>query len=363
MDLQARQVRGADGQPVAPWLDKEAWWSVRAPRLGSSDVAAMLGRSEYSAPWGVYDRVVLGVTEDVDSADTRRGTKQEPVALQTFTERYGLQVEACFMIHHHEAEWIVSDVDGLIRLPSDLPDVIAESPMWAPIIALGGVGVVEAKAPRIARFYQYKEEGLPEDKVLQMQHHMMVTGAAWGVFVIYCAEYDDLVAFPVLRDEELCAWLLEAERRWWRDHVVAGVRPQRPAPEPPRWPAKVPGEAALRFDEEWMERAQLVAIRYHELQEAQAAYAETEAHLLTLLNAEDTHVAGGGVTVKRRTTSPQRRKDFKALAAALLAARKDGDPDAVLAIDPNDEAFTYLTTPSEKVEVVVTAQNPMEVMA
>lgn len=358
-------VMGHDGRPVGPSIDREAWKAVRAPLIGSSDVAAILAQDEYSGPWDVFDRILHGDWDDGgEGADIRRGNRQEANARAVFCERFGLQALPLPMVAHPKDARIATDVDAIIPRPEQWPDAIRESPLWEQLLDHAGPGWLELKVPRVGRFYQYKEEGLPRRYIIQGQHHGAVTGLSWGAFAFYTPEFDDLIAFPVLQDAEFSGWLLGAIGRWYDKHITGRVRPERPAPPPPRWPKKIRGEADEPRRDEWDERAELVVLRHYELEEARKNYQETEAHLLELLlGSDEQHVAGGGVTVKRWSTPSQHRTDWKAVRSAIKLAQQEEDTDALLALDPDDEAFKYDTTPSEKIEVVVRAPNPMEVMA
>jgi hypothetical protein len=355
-------VLAAGGGFVGPTIEREAWKRIRGPLLGSSDMAAILGQDEYVGAWDVFDRIMLGDWDDAEGADIRRGNRQEANARAVFCERFGLDVLPLPMVAHPRDPRLVTDVDGLILRPDTWPEAVRESPLWEAVLEQEGPGWCELKVPRVGTFYRYREEGLPRRYIIQGQHHGGATGLGWGVFAFYTPEFDDLVAFPVLQDTEFTEWLLGAAGRWYDRHIVGRARPERPAPPPARWPAKVPGEAVQRTDDGWMLQADLLVLRHYELEQAKQDYTDTEAALIALLGEKDTHVAGGGVTVTRRSTKSQTRTDNGAVRAALKLAQQAGDTEALLALDPDDEAFKYKTESSEKIEVVVRAPNPMEIM-
>lgn len=356
-------VYGPNGETLGPHLDRDLWKSVRGPLIGSSDSPAIVGRNEYVGPWDVWDRIVLGEWNDPpdDSepgADIRRGNRQEANALQRFQEVHQIDVVRAGMLAHPDEPRVVADVDALIPVPDEWPDVIRASDLWSVVIELGGPGVLEAKVPRKGKFYRIREEGLPADWLVQGQHHGLVTGCRWGVFNVYTPEFDDVTAFPFVVDVEWCAWLLGTLRKWHDRHVRGLSRPDRFAPPPARWPTKVPGVATLREDDAWMDAATVLTMRHYELEEAQKAHAEAQAAVLALLDEEGQHVAGGGVTVRRYSTPSQTRTDTKALLAKIRLAQLQGDAEALLTLDPN--AHTFQTRSSEKVKVDVFGPNPFE---
>ena len=360
--LASRIVRDSNGDAVNPMVNREAWKSVRWSCLGSSDMPAIFGQDEYREPWNIWDRIVLGDWDDAKGGDIRRGIKQEKVARQTFVDRTGLDVLALPMIRHPDNPRIVTDTDGLVINPGEKnwPDMVRESEVWSPVAAFKGHGWMELKVPRIPRFYQFKEEGLPRAHIIQAQTHGLVTGLDWGFFAFYTPEYDELVAFPVLTDWDFCDWLLKSATEWLEYHVDLKVRPERSPPPPPKWPDPIPGEATPRDDKEWMLWSDVMVAKHYDFLEAERDKKETEEKVLSLLGEGDQHVAGNGVKVTRKSTTSQRRMDWKKFRAAYKIAQKRMDLRALKHLDPDSDEFKYSTATSEKVKVDVFAPNPME---
>jgi len=361
-ELTSRIVKDANGDSVNPMVNREAWKAARFPTLGSSDMPAVVGRDPYRESWEIWDRIVLGDWPEIDNSDIRRGVKQEKVARQTFMERTGLDTLALPMVRHRDTARIVTDTDGLVLPPTDgkWPQQILDSEVWSAVKGMKGPGWLEIKVPRIARFYQFKEEGIPVSHVIQAQNHGMVTGLDWGFFVFYTAEYDDLIAFPVLTDWDFCGYLLPTALGWLEQYVDAEVRPERPMPPPAKWPDPIPGEATIRTDPAWMDATDVLIYKHYEAEEAEQHRAEAESDVIDLLGEGEQHVAGNGVKVTRKSTTSQRRTDWKKFRAALKLAQKNGDVDALKALDPDGEEWKYNTATNEKVKVEVFASNPME---
>ena len=341
---------------VAPYLDRAKWGEERFPRIGSSDVGAILGLDEYRTAGDVWDRIVLGEHDDSDGADARRGRKFESAAVETFVERFpGVRVRRCPMRMHPEHDFMVTDVDRLIESMPEWPESLA-----ALMAAQSGPGSLEVKVPRVANFYRMREEGLPLKYIVQHQHQMGTTGWGWGVFAFYTPEYDDVIAFPVLRDSEFIELMNAQLVDWWNTHIFKRVRPERPMPAPARWPAKVPGQAFRMESPEWEEAVLQLVDAKADLERATMHHEDAERALLTLLPADQPLVAGAGATVKRYSTLSQRRFDAKAFKAAVLLAQREGDADTLFALDPNDDAFHFQTQPSDKVDVRLVAAKAAE---
>lgn len=334
---------------VAPYHDKEAWLEEREPCVGSTDIAAILGKDPYKTDAKVWDRIVLGEREEVDGGDVRRGTKQEPIAVETFCDHYGLtlsQVRRHPMRRHSDYPWMVTDVDRMIVTLDEWPEAFA-----ALMEPQEGPGAMEVKVPRVPRFYEFRDDGLPLTHVVQHQHHFAVTGWRWGIFAFYTPEYDDLIAFPVLRDDEFIDLMIPRVVRWWERHVVAKERPTRPAPGPPKWPERPKGVAERREDPAWQAAADFYRLADSEAARTKINLEAAEEQIGALLEDGDQHVAGGGIVVKRYSTAQQRRFDTKAFLAAVKLAQQEGDADALLELDPDDDAFYYLTNTREKINI------------
>jgi hypothetical protein len=359
-------IYGPEGRLVSPQHNRQEWKTIRGPCVGSSDLPALLGHDEYQGPWQIWDRITLGIWDDSDNADIRRGNRQEPNAIQRFTEEFGLQTESAGMIHHPEDKRIVSDLDAIVCRPLALdlwPEIIRDNPLWDHVrMNCQGDGALEAKVPRTARYFQYRDEGMLKAHAIQMQHHLEVSGLEWGVLTFYNPEYDQSIAFPVVREPKIGEWIREQIPAWYRRYVDTRERPMRPIPPPPVWPATPPGIAVVREDPEWMNQAVLLRLRYYELLEAQEAYDDTEKALLALTGdgEEDCHITGGGIVVKKWQPAARRNWDRKRFEAKLKLAQMEGDIDAVMALDPSAEDYYYKNEQKRKVEVKVVGPNPAE---
>jgi len=351
------------GERVSPQRNREEWKKVRGPLIGSSDLPALLGHDEYKGPWQVWDRIALGIWDDPENADIRRGNRQEQNALMRFYEEFNLTVRPEGMIRHPDDSRIVSDLDGLVIRPERWPEVIRDNPLWDHVRDhCSGDGALEAKVPRTPKYFTYRDEGMLKSHAIQMQHHLEVAGLEWGVLTFYNPEYDQSIAFPVVREPRIGEWIRTQIPAWYERYVEPRERPMRPIPPPPVWPAKVPGIATVREDPEWVDSATLLRLRYYELLEAQEGYDDTEKALLALTgdDEKDCHVVGGGVVVKKWQPNARRNWDRGRFEAKLKLAQMNEDLEAVLALDPADEEFYYKNEQKRKVEVKVVGPNPAE---
>lgn len=338
--------------------NREEWKHVRGPFIGSSDVAAVFGLSEWAGPWDVWDRIVLGQWDDrTPGGDMRRGTKQEPTAMQRFEEVYGIPLTPLDMVHHPDHYELVSDVDAVIYPPVEWPEELKANPLWEPLIAVAENGspiAVEVKSPRSSNYMKMKDEGLALPYVIQMQHHLAVTGFEAGIFAIYDAQFDDVYPFPVIPHPEFQKQIITLLPQWYETHVRGHKRPDRPLPQPGKWPPRPKGEGDPVQGEEANELAELAKLKYWDLQEAQKAYDETQAILLEAVKEQEGSILfSDGIKIVRSSSPSRRQFDRSKLVAAILDAQERGDIERLKSIDPNSDEFFYMTPPKDKEEVKV----------
>ncbi|HZN48465.1 MAG TPA: YqaJ viral recombinase family protein [Ramlibacter sp.] len=189
----------------------------RRRRIGSSDVAAVLGKNRFKAPIDVWRRIVLGEEDPIDEdGPAHWGNVLEPVIRAEFLRR---QVEAGtapeFLIEPGRTffgrhEWEVAHLDA--ELPGDPR----------------GIGEIKTDAdyPKDEgyRWGRPETDEVPEDYLIQVQWQLMVAAESDPTFgyarvlllqrgCLFC-EY---VIHPHL---ELQGILREQMSRFWRDHVL-----------------------------------------------------------------------------------------------------------------------------------------------
>lgn len=147
------------------------WAAARLGRLTGSRVAdafaQLKGKGEAASRRNLRVQLVLervtGQSQERDflSADMARGLEIEPDAYAAYEAETGRLVQSVGFVQH----------DTLMTGCS--PD------------GLTADGLIEIKCPKAATHLEYLRDGLPRDYLLQIQHGLWLTGAAWGDFVSY----------------------------------------------------------------------------------------------------------------------------------------------------------------------------------
>lgn len=194
---------------------RDAWLAAR--KVGSSDVAPILGLSPYRTAWDVYARLVEGDRGPDAGPAAARGTLLEPVVLRRYSEATG------------------------IRLTRPPPHTLYTRDEWATASpdALADGLVVEAKTDRdrsrwgepttIERWTDEAASIVRPDYYLQTAHQMYVLDLPAADLAVLVPGDDpflpELRIYRLVRDLDVEQRLVATLRAWWERHVVARVPP------------------------------------------------------------------------------------------------------------------------------------------
>ena len=275
--------------------DRAAWLAERRKGIGGSDVAAILGLSRFRTPLDVYLEKIGQAESAAETEPMRWGTLLEPVILAEFSRRTGVAVEKPRdIIRDPGFPWMLASLDG-----------------WAPELE----AVVEVKTARTSECWGDDGSGeIPAYYQTQVAHYMAVTGATIA-FVPVLIGASEFRVYQVERDEVLIRDMIEAERAFWHDHVLAGVPPE---------PVNAADAARLwsRDSGETIEVAGEVADDVEELRHLKAQARELEERIcfiedrLKVSFRDAAAIAYGGKTLATFKAQTRKGFDTKALAAA-----------------------------------------------
>ena len=190
---------------------EEEWLNLRREGIGGSDAPAIMGFSKWSSPTSIY----LSKVEPpavVNSDENERlyfGHVMEDVVAQEFAKRNpGFKpMKSSFMYQSKEHPFMLANIDRLIKGKN---------------IGLECKNVDGRKADEWEG-----EEGIPLMYQIQCYHYMKVMGFE-GMFIAAIVGGNHYVQHYLPRNdiaEENMALIVEAEKRFWEDHVVPRVPP------------------------------------------------------------------------------------------------------------------------------------------
>ena len=187
-------------------MTKEDWLSMRRNGIGGSDAGAIAGMNPYCSAYSVYfDKIGVVPEKEVNEA-MRIGTDLEDYVAKRFTEQTGKKVRVCkYILQSTENPFMIADVDRML---------------------VGENAILECKTTINRDGYTFEGNDFPAYWYCQCLHYLAVTHAdriylavlvfAKGLFVITINRKD------VQKDINA---LVNIERRFWYEHVVAEVPP------------------------------------------------------------------------------------------------------------------------------------------
>lgn len=196
-------------------LEVEAQWQPGQPRhfLGGSDASTILGISPWSSPYSLWAQLVGLYTPEHSPEMLERfqaGHDAEPFLAAVFERRTGLYVLGeQTALRHKRVPWLRGHADGFV----------GESPNTALTDVLGGI---EFKTDSTT--WQPWTD-VPVHYQAQAQTYMLLSGCERWWFCVGFAGYK-VETYELHADRKDQALILNAMRRFWRDHVVTGIPPE-----------------------------------------------------------------------------------------------------------------------------------------
>ena len=186
-------------------MEREQWLEARRKGIGGSDAAKVLGYSRWGGPFSVYQDKVNGIREDLGNVEAVHfGTVLEEVVAREFAEREGLKVHR---------------INRIVTSPAH-PFMLANIDRK---IAGQNVGL-ECKTANARRAEEWKDDELPTEYYVQVQHYCSVMG--WeGCWVACLIGGQRFVSKFVPRNDEFIFDMIDGERDFWEGHVVPQIPP------------------------------------------------------------------------------------------------------------------------------------------
>lgn len=186
---------------------------IRAANVTASEVAALLPTGHpYATPQSIYDRLVTpGVAPDKGSQAMRIGSAMEATILRFAEAEMGFKARANSRSFVHPQVRLAATPDAFVigRMPWTIGPERA---------------IVEIKMSGRAELWRE----IPDYIEWQCRAQLACTGRDVVYIVVLAAMR--LLSFPVYREPNKEAELVAAVDAFWRDHIVARVRPEPAVP-------------------------------------------------------------------------------------------------------------------------------------
>jgi predicted phage-related endonuclease len=202
-------------------LAHEEFQRERAPRIGGSDVPAILGMSKYRSAFDVWLRITearagrpVPQTEDNDRLEM--GRLLEPVIAQRAERRLGLPLRTVETLRHPQFEWLSGNIDR--EVVDGSADVELKSVEWDPLNLWSDPSKGE-------------EQRIPEDYYVQVVTYMGLRLARKETRPHHVAAQFGFQGLRMYRYDpdrlSIATWskILERLHEFWERHVLTGEPP------------------------------------------------------------------------------------------------------------------------------------------
>jgi putative phage-type endonuclease len=187
-------------------LTYKEWLSYRRTGLGGSDASIVAGLNPYKSPMELWLEKTGQIEPEEAGEAAYWGTMLEPLILDEFQKRTGLEVgQELSILQHTEYPFMLANVDGI-----------------AVCMETKKAFIFEAKTANAFKRPEW-EISVPDMYQLQVQHYMAVTGFH-GAYVAVLIGGQNFKYYLIERDQELIDLLIQLERRFW-NYVVTKTPP------------------------------------------------------------------------------------------------------------------------------------------
>lgn len=186
--------------------DKAKWEALRKEGVGGSDVAAIMGYSNYKSAYSLWAEKT-GQVEAEDISDKEFviwGNKNEPNIADRFEEVTGKKVRRCGTLADEEYPFLHANIDR-----------------WV----VGENAGLEIKTAGLTKSKAWKDDEIPNDYYIQCVYYMAITGADYWYIAVLIGG-NDFKWKRIERNEDDIKAVREVAINFWQYNVQGGVAPE-----------------------------------------------------------------------------------------------------------------------------------------
>lgn len=186
------------------------WLRSRQNGIGGSDASAILGFNKWKSPFELYiDKTKTITMDDViadqDNEAIHWGNILEDIVADEFARRTGKKVRRRNeTFRHHDYPFMHANIDR---------DVVGER------------ALLECKTTSAYNADAWKGDLIPPAYMCQIQHYMAVLDYDKAYIAVLIGG-QKFVWKEVARDDEFIELMIQAEKDFWENHVLAGTPPE-----------------------------------------------------------------------------------------------------------------------------------------
>lgn len=185
-------------------MDRIEWLQLRKSGIGGSDASAILGFNRYKSAFQLYIEKTSELVEESDSEATYWGNVLEDVVAKEFAKRTGKKIRKINrMLRHPKHYFMTANLDR---------DVVGEK------------AFLECKTASEYLKDSWNGEDVPAAYLCQLQHYLAVTGYEKAYIAVLIGG-NKFVWKEVDRDDEFIELMIQHEKSFWENHVLANIPP------------------------------------------------------------------------------------------------------------------------------------------
>lgn len=185
-------------------MNRIEWLQLRKSGIGGSDASAILGFNSYKSAFQLYIEKTSEFVEESDSEAAYWGNVLEDVVAREFAKRTGKKIRRLNkMLRHPKHYFMTANLDR---------DVVGEK------------AFLECKTASEYLKDSWNGEDVPAAYLCQLQHYLAVTGYEKAYIAVLIGG-NKFVWKEVTRDDEFIELMIQHEKAFWENHVLANVPP------------------------------------------------------------------------------------------------------------------------------------------
>lgn len=170
------------------------WKLARKHGIGGSDAAAIAGLNRFKSPLAVYLDKIGEIDNDTDSEYAYWGNVLKDIVAKEFEKRTGKRIHKVnTILVHSEYGFMIANVDAMID---------------------GEDAVLECKTTAAWNAKEWKDDEIPQEYIIQVQHYMAVTNTSHAYLAVLIGGNKFMIK-DIARDDELIQNLIKIEKEFW----------------------------------------------------------------------------------------------------------------------------------------------------
>lgn len=202
-------------------MSREQWLASRRKGIGGSDIAALLGLTQYKTPYQLWLEKTARETSDETSEPAYWGNRLEDIVADEFSRRSGLKVQRVNQILVGQEDWMLGNIDRAVINP----DIAKRVYLKDGRITTNQILECKTASGWLQKLWGDNAESIPDYYLTQCQWYMgnTQTEICHAAVLIGGQQFR---RYQIKFDPELFGLLVTEARRFWFEHVKADIPPE-----------------------------------------------------------------------------------------------------------------------------------------